>query len=330
MKRQDFGFGAYHVAEFVPGSHVKFVTNPYYWKGEPFFKEVLLREVPESSNRLAIMISGEAHLTDELTLVQKAELLEGKGEARYVGLPEASFHFWVYLNRSTGAFTNKQCFQAVGYAVPYEEVQRVPYFGFGKIMREAVVPMYGETVNVGNSPYKYDPDKAKELWKAGNCPSSWTLTFDQEHPEWEDVGILIRTEFAKFGVDVKLDKQPENIISSKSSKRELEAFFEESAAFVADAGYAAWLNWHKDSFANLQAWYDEDNKTVSAQIDQAMAMLPGPERTKLLHEIQDVLLDRGGIMPILVPGWHVAANKHLQGIKWYSTQDIHWFDLYWE
>jgi len=330
LKQQDFGYGPYHVADFVPGSYLKLEANPYYWKGEPAFKYVQYQEVPESSNRMAMLWAGEGHIAIDLTLLQKHEFVGGKGEAVYVGLPETNMHFGIQANRTWGAFSNLDCYHALGYAIPYEQIQETAYFGFGKVMKEAMVPIFGETVNAGNSPYYYDIDKAEELWTGGNCPATWTLTFAAEYPHYEDVGILLRTEFAKFGVNVVLDKQPDNVVSAKRSARELEALMEEGSAFVADAGYNAWLEWHKDSFDNVQAWYDEVNEGISSQIDQAMAMPSGPERTALLHEMQDVFVDQGGRMNILIPGWHLTANKHIRGHFWYASNVVHWADLYWE
>jgi len=328
FKKGDFGFGADHVAEFVPGSHVKFVANPYYWKGEPTFKTVIMREVPESSNRFAMVVNGEAHLTEELSLVQKNELRAGLGEAVLLGLPDTNFMLNIFAQRSTGPFAKKECFQALGYAVPYEDIHRLAYMGFGRVMHEAIPRMFGPNVNLDALPYSYDPDKAAELWKAGNCPSSFRLMYDAVIPEWEDIAILLRTEFAKFGVDVILDKQAEGTVTANLSKHDFDAVIEwSSAAFVADVGYGAWLYWHKDSFANFQAWYDDE---TSAKIDQSMLMLPGPERTALLHEVQVKLLAEGGKLPVLNTGWQIAANKHLHGFYWYSTQKIRWFDLTWE
>jgi ABC-type transport system substrate-binding protein len=108
---------------------------------------------------------------------------------------------------------------------------------------------------------------------------------------------------------------------------DIEAFFEEDSAFVADAGYCSWLSFHKDSFGNQSFWYNDE---VSAKIDATMSMPAGPERTKLLWEIQETVIDSGGRPAILWPGWHIGANKHLKGFKWYYDNYPRWRDLYWE
>ncbi len=325
MKHNDFGFGAYHTVEFVPGSHLSLEANPYYWKPLQFQK-VFYREVPESSVRLALLMAGEAHLSDELTLVQKASTIGGSGEARYVGMPENSTWFVIYTNREWGAFQADECYQAMGYAVPYEEVQRTAFFNFGRIASEVAAPMFGETVNSEDWPYKYDLDKAKELWEAGSCPASFEMAWDASYPEQEDVAILIKTEFNKIGVDVVLDRTPTAAFAAKRGDFTLESFIEESAAFVADAGYAAWLNWHKDSFGNHMQYYNDE---TSQMIDDSMTMPSGPERNELLFEIQRELINRGGRIGMLWTGWHVVANKHLEGFYWYSVSLVKWRDLYW-
>jgi peptide/nickel transport system substrate-binding protein len=326
LKTSDWGYGAYHVVEYVPGSHVKYVANPNYWKGEPAFKNVIVQEVPESANRLALMIAGDAHWTTDLTIAEKYALVGGKGEATYVGMPESNWHLAFYVSRAQGAFVNADCYQALGYAIPYEKIRDNAYKGFGKIAQELVPPVYGETVDVGGCKYHYDIEKARELWKQGNCPNKFTMTMDTEHPEWEDVGILIRTEFEKLGVEAVIDKEPQAVISTKQTAKALEFSFEESTAFVADAGYALWLNWDKASPFNYQGW---NNDQASALIDQSLAMIGSPERDKILFEVQKIACDEGGMMYVLWTGYHNAASKHLGGVIWYPTNQIHWDDVYW-
>jgi peptide/nickel transport system substrate-binding protein len=326
MKHHDFGFGPWHAVEFTPGEEVVFEANPYYFR--PLgFKKVIYREVPESGNRLAMLVAGEAHVCEELSLVQLEELRGGKGEARLVDLPLSTQVLRMYMNQDWGTFANLDCFHALAYAIPYEEIQRTAFLGFGMIGHSVCSPILGATANTEYQPYYYDIDKAKELWEAGSCPDTWTLTFSSDVPHHEDVGILMRTEFAKLGVDVVLNKQPTAALYQKVAERSLEAVIDESCAFVADGGYCTWLNWHKDSFGNEQVWIDEE---ISADIDRAMIMPAGAERNKLLWEIQEVLIDRGGRLHLLWPGWHLGANKHVKGFVWYYDNVTRWKDLYWE
>jgi peptide/nickel transport system substrate-binding protein len=326
FKKKDYGFGAYHIVEHTPGVQYVFEANPYYHQ-PTYFKRVILREVPEAGNRLAMLISGEAHVSQELSLLQMDELRGGKDEARLVYLPMANTWGHIMFNRETGPFVNDQCFQAVGYAIPYEEIQRTAYLGFGQLEHNVVCRMYGETVNLDYQPYRHDLDKAEELWKAGNCPDSWTLSWARAFEHFEEIAVLIRTEFARIGVDVVLDKQPAAALHDKVRAGNFDGHLQEARAFVADAGYKGWLNWHKDSFGNEQRFYDDE---ISAMIDQAMFLPAGPERNQLLWDLQVELIDRGGRITILWPGWRVGANKHLKGFNWYPDTYLRWKELYWE
>jgi peptide/nickel transport system substrate-binding protein len=326
MKHHDFGFGPYHAVEFTPGEQVVYEANPYY-RQPIHFKKVIVREVPEAGNRLAMLVEGEAHLTTELSLVQMEELRGGKGEARLVALPVDTEKFEILVNRQSGAFKEVKCYQALGYALPREEILRTAFYGFGRVADTAVSPMFGPNVNTEYKPYHYDLDKAKELWEAGNCPDTWTLSYSTPYVHHEDAAILIRTEFAKIGVDVVLDKVPEAVLFEKVNERAIEGHFEEGMAFVPDVGYSCWLNWHKDTFGNDQYWFDDE---ASAKMDQAMSMPAGPERTELLWGIQEEILDRGGRHRMLWPGWRVGANKHVKGVYWYYDTFVRWKDLYWE
>jgi peptide/nickel transport system substrate-binding protein len=325
LAHQDYGFGPYTITEFTPGSQIVMEANPNYPRPLAF-KRVIYREVPESSQRLALLVAGEADLSDEQTLVEEKSLLEGSGEASYAGMNQGSKWAALWMARQFGAFATDDCVRAAGYAIPYEQVHQVAFEGFGAIAHEAIAPLYGTNTNSQDWPYSYDPEKAAQLWESGNCPASFTLSWDSAITEFQALGTIIKSEFAKFGVDVVLDPLPSSAFTSRENNYTMEAFLEEQSAFVPDAGYAVWLCWHKDSFANFEQFKDDE---VSAWIDQVMLLRDGPERQKILYDVQKAIMDRGGKHNILWLGYHLAANKHLAGLTWYPDSMIRYRDLKW-
>ena len=67
MKRNQMGFGPYYVEEFTPGSQLVLKANKNYWRGEPFFSEIIYREIPDSSQRLALLKQGQIDIAENLS-----------------------------------------------------------------------------------------------------------------------------------------------------------------------------------------------------------------------------------------------------------------------
>ena len=56
------GTGAYLYQEIVDGQYVRFVKNPDYWGEAPYYDEVVVKYIPESSSRLQALKNGEVDM----------------------------------------------------------------------------------------------------------------------------------------------------------------------------------------------------------------------------------------------------------------------------
>ncbi len=56
-------FGPYCVERWAKNQEIIFKANPNYWRGKPAIDRVIMRQVPQSSNRLVILRTGQARLT---------------------------------------------------------------------------------------------------------------------------------------------------------------------------------------------------------------------------------------------------------------------------
>jgi peptide/nickel transport system substrate-binding protein len=325
LDHKSYGFGPYNITEFTPGNQILMEANPYYPRPLQF-KNIVYREIPESGNRLAMLIAGQAHLSSEQTLVEVKSVTGGNGEATYAGMNVGSKWLAVLMTRSDPAWTNDDCVRGMGYAIPYAEIQEVAFEGTGTTAHEDVCPLYGENVNSEAWPYSLDTAKASELWKAGGCPAQFTLSWDSSISEMQDVGTMIKSQFAKFGVDAVLNPLPSGTYAQMENRFTLGAFLEEQSAFVPDVGYAVWLAYHKTSIGNFNRFMDDE---VTAKIDQAMLLTDGPERKRLLFEVQQAVVDRGGRQVILWTPYTIVANKHLAGLTWYPDSLPRYRDLKW-
>ena len=67
------------MVEYTPGQQVVLEKNENYWDKDtmPYFDKVIIKEIPEDSNRATMVLSGDIDAATSLTASQLTEL-EGK------------------------------------------------------------------------------------------------------------------------------------------------------------------------------------------------------------------------------------------------------------
>src|SRR3989475_5410890 len=78
FEKRPAGTGSYRYVGRQPGLSISFERVDNHWKGEkPAFKELVFRLAREESTRLALLLSGEAHVADLPRELQKDALKKG-------------------------------------------------------------------------------------------------------------------------------------------------------------------------------------------------------------------------------------------------------------
>ena len=68
------GFGPYYLEENTAGQQMVLRANPNYWGGKPDIDRIIYRAVPESSNRVAVLLSGDADMALALSGTELTEI----------------------------------------------------------------------------------------------------------------------------------------------------------------------------------------------------------------------------------------------------------------
>jgi ABC-type transport system substrate-binding protein len=218
------GTGSYRYAGRQPGLSVTFERIDNHWRGEkPAFRQLEFRLVREESTRLAMLLSGEAHIADLPRELQKDALKRG------MKIYSSSFPVdWmtVYLGgmyfmpgdpafKAEVPWTNKKVRQAMNMAVNRKELLNTVFAGKGSYTYVTGWLPQSEGWNPEwqrrfDGMYGYNPAKAKELLKeAGYGPGqlkmkilAFTEPGESEGPQvaealgiyYKDVGIETEIE----------------------------------------------------------------------------------------------------------------------------------------
>lgn len=166
------GTGPYMFSTAVPRQRLELVKNPNYWDKArvPKHDRLVLYPMPESTSRVAALMSGEVNFIENPPPDSLARLKSAGMNVILRPYP----HNWDYLlNFKKKPFTDLRVRQAANYAIDRDEI--VAMLGGTAMAGYATLtpsqPNYGNPVL-----YKHDVEKAKALLKDAGClPCSITI-----------------------------------------------------------------------------------------------------------------------------------------------------------
>ena len=203
------GNGVYRLVEWDRGQRIVFEANPAWAWPEPYFDRVELLVIPDASNRILLLETGEVDMAMDLDERQLARLDES-GTANVLKIPGRRT-LRLLLNNTVPPFDIREVRQALNYAVPHETIINDILQGTGVHLASPVSPnsTYYQDFNFGDlQKYTYDLDQAMALLaEAGFADGfEFTLMIPQGNPLVDEIATFLRSEYQKIGVTMNIER----------------------------------------------------------------------------------------------------------------------------
>ena len=121
------GFGPWCLDDWDKGAGFNVTAHADYYRGAPAYDRVVLRKVPQSANRVAILQSGRAQIAERLTPKEYNSLSKMDG-VKVVGT-YGNENLFLYVNYQVPPYDNLAMRKALAHAIPYDKVITTSYFG---------------------------------------------------------------------------------------------------------------------------------------------------------------------------------------------------------
>lgn len=173
--------------------------DDYY--GSPVqIKNLVFRVIPETSSRIASLLSGEVHRIqgvkpEHIPSLEAAENIEVK-------TADGTRVYMIEMNVNQAPFDNKLVRQAMNHAINMDSIVDNMLVGYGQRLRG---PLLEEAfgLNTNLSPYAYDPEKATALLKeAGYEAGDISLIIDVKDTESE-IAEAVASQLRQIGIDAQ-------------------------------------------------------------------------------------------------------------------------------
>ena len=331
------GFGPYCMTRWEKDKEFVAQANPDYYRGKADIDRVIMRKVPQSSQRLVILRTGQAHLVEHLTPKEYNSLKTIKG-VKVVSV-DGNASTYVHMNWQQKPFDNIKLREAVAYAIPYEKIMKDVFFGEAT-KYNGVMPAFYPGAHAVDFERNQDVDKAKALLAEAGFPNgdgldafpeAFQLTYTTETENiLGPAATIIQTELSKIGIPVVLNPIPQAQFSDRELvKKDLPfALINHSKPIGVEAGYAIQLLYvsrDKGGLSNYSLYSNDDVDKM--WLESAKNEPNDSTRNNVMAEIQEILMKEVVIAPMVENRLQWAMSDKVSGVGFHPEQALRWHDL---
>lgn len=205
------GSGPFVPSSHRPGEQLELVRNPnYYVSGRPYFDRIVVRIVPDISNLVTQLRSGEIDYLENIPY-RDAQRLGADGKIVVVPFDYANYEF-IGWNGAKAPFDDAEVRRALTLAIDRQALVDELMAGHGKV-GTGPAPSTWWGADTSLQPLPYDPEAARSILRAkgyataeGEAGETFRLTLltNAGNRTREDALIKIQAHLAKVGVEASI------------------------------------------------------------------------------------------------------------------------------
>ena len=328
--------GPFYVSEWVPGSYILMSKNPYYWNADAIKLDGIKWNLIEDSNA-----SYSAYQTGEVLMIKDVpteEIPSLKDNADFHVDPIIGTYY-ISMNLERDAFKDARVRKALSLAIDRDYVANTlmqgTYSPADNFMGPGWIDMDGkqfkDNANGGQSyidvnNYEADLEEAKQLLADAGYPDGEgfpTISYTTNDAGYHKVvAEYVQQAWAQLGIDLQVD-----IVewASFTPMRRNGDF---------DVARNGWVGDYSDPSNMLDLFLstngNNDGKFNNADYDAAIyrsrETLDPTERSKALHDAEDILMEETGCIPVAYYNDFWLQSDKITG-SWHSPYG-YWYFMY--
>jgi len=293
FRQRPVGAGPYRFVSQRPGVDLVVEAFPGYWRRVPHVKRVIMKSVPDSTTRLAMLKSGE---TDIACFLDGIEAEEVKRDPRMalVATRHASI-FWIEFAEQWDAkspWHDKRLRQAVNYALDRKAINDAACLGFCPPAGVIVPRVMDFALQVPAPPY--DPAKAKQLLAESGYPKGIDAGDFVPIPGFSTVAEASMNALNAVGIRVRLRAMERAAFYAAWQEKKLRGLFLTAVGNSGNAASRVEAFMHSKGSHAYGGYPDIDEMFRH----QARERDPA-KREAILQRIQQLTIDRVMFAPIM-------------------------------
>lgn len=329
VSQHPVGTGPFVFDSWEPGTELVLTRNENYWReGLPYLDEVRWKVLVDNTVRNIALTTGEIDIETFVPSKDVASLEESEDVNVWVqpgGLAMITF------NHTDPPFNIKENREAVRYAIDYEAIRDVIYYGQADIPTGGPYPSGMWPYDPSRPKMERDLDKARDLLAAAGNPDGFSIDLVYEPEDiGQQLGEVVQANLSEIGIEVNLIKTDfARFIEVLQSDRK--------AAQMAIFTYGRMRVNAEEYFLNdwmcdgSNAFADWCNAELDETVRTAMRTFDYDERLALIRSAEDIFIEDVAGVPLAYPPFIHATNDRvlnykihpvgLMGFRWLALEE---------
>lgn len=201
LNRNSAGSGPFKLRTYRPAELLIMDANPDYFAGAPAMNAVIIRHVAEAATQRLLLEAGDVDIAMNLTPDQVTGM-QDNDEVRVETYPQAAVHF-LSFNQKIDSLTSEALWEAARYLVDYEGM--VDSFLKGQMQVHQAFWPAGFPGAVTETPYEYDPERARAILEDAGVDLPITVTLDViNSAPFTDMAQALQSTFEPVGLNFEI------------------------------------------------------------------------------------------------------------------------------
>lgn len=302
---EQYGTGAYDIAEYVQGEYVLLTRNEDYFGVKPNTKELEFAIYLEDSTRLVALETGELDVcfspaNSDTPFVEENEDLE------LISITGNNIYY-IGFNTQTEPFNNEKIRQAIACAVNKEDGIAVAFEGFADVATSVMVPTMPLYTEV--SVYEQDLEKAKQLMaEAGYPDGGLKVTMWVDRADEEALGVVFMEPLKEIGIELEVVRLESTTLKASWDDPAYQMTIQKFGPTGTD------INFSYVFASTASANRSKVNDTyVDEMITKAAIEPDTAARTQLYKDLNTYITEKAYWVPVCLPQVFVAVQAGLEG-----------------
>jgi len=294
------GTGPFMFEEYVVGSHMSFTRNPNYWgkttiNGEeyqlPFVDRVIRPIIPDLTTEMAALQTGKLDIQRKV-LPEYWGVLDSQAPEMGKKAYASGYSTRIYLRCDEPPFDNVKVRRACAIGTDLMKFKRLLEFEETPLFFYPVPPGDPSYIPLEEMPadiqvlFEYNPDLAKQMLAEAGYEEGFktTFTFPSETVQWGDMAAMLKDQWAKIGIEVELNPQPQVIYKDMGfpiPEVQYHGVYSDEGGNANPTG-AIDTYMRKTGLFNRSMYRNENLDEIMSKLD---VELDPEKRTEMIHEI---------------------------------------------
>jgi len=308
--------GPFKVAEFVSGSHVRFVRNETYWGRDgdgnplPYLDELVMNIVPDPTVQVAALKAGDVDLI-YLPVREVGNFLDNP-KYNVNTFEGGGVSFLLSYNLAKPPMDNINLRLAIAHAINPEGIIKAVYFGRALPAKGGMWP---------NGAWAYDPTvprpsynlaKARDYMRLGGRPGG----FEMDAVMWPSelntpTAEIVRAQLAAIGIKLNLKVFEVTVATEKFYYGSEAPLFLTSWSRYPEPDWNASLIYRSDGYYNAGKVKDA---RLDALIDEGAATVDIEKRKPIYRKVDEIVLGEAQMVPMIYGITYAAAPRNVMGL----------------